>query len=226
MSEAITETPLNPEAEVEVAVEEAPQTETETPAEENPQFSKLLQREQMERANLAKEVKSLKEMLSKALSAKTPEVRESRVDDLLNNEKFHRLAERDPEAAELFKAQVERTNAQLEKTRELERRQEARERFEDFMADKPPGFREAYTREQRRLMDELAEDGFEADETQLGIALGQWSKRWLTEKKTAAKPAVTAPGGNRILPQTGARPKSEAARPSNPFGLRVTDKIV
>ncbi len=224
-----TQAPLNPEVEATTpeALAQVEETE-EVVAEEVPpavDYSKLLQKEQMARANMEKKFeKKFDELLDAIKSGASQQVQANKADTLksyLESEEGKTLAASTPGLTALIAGVAAEAAEARKKASDTDDRQAARERYEEFMADKPSGFREAYSKEQRRLMDEIAEEGFQADETAVGIAMMQWSKRWM-KSKTAPVPAVTATGVSRVLPAAGVKGKNPPPKPTgNPFGWTV-----
>ncbi len=223
-----TQAPLNPEVETETA-EQVAQVETEETetVEEVPQpdYSKLLQKEQMARANLEKkmdkQLSAILEAVKSGASEKAQATNLNKLKGYLDSDEGKTLAASNPGLADAIATMAEEAAEAKRKATETDERQSARDRFDEFMLDKPAGFREAYSHEQRRLMDEVKEEGFDADETSLGIAMAQWTKRWM-KSKTAPAAATTATGVGKVTPTAGAKVKNPPPKPTgNPFGWTV-----
>ncbi len=223
-----TQAPLNPEVETETA-EQVAQVETEEAetVEEVPQpdYSKLLQKEQMARANLEKkmdkQLSAILEAVKSGASEKAQATNLNKLKGYLNSDEGRTLAASNPGLADAIATMAEEASEAKRRANEVEERQTRQADFDDFMTDKPSGFREAYVREQRRLMDEVKEDGLDADETALGIAMAQWTKRWM-KSKTAPAAAATATGVGKVTPTAGAKVKNPPPKPTgNPFGWTV-----
>lgn len=230
MSTETTElTPLVPDAVPETPVEEVDAAEAPaTP----PEWSKPLQKMQQEQANFMKRIEGL---LKTAQQAPTPQARASKLDSIMSRIKGNEgqvIAASSPELAALLSdfaeevADLKSGSDMTQKVTALEARQQAMEAFEEFMQDKPDGFRKAYIAEQKRVQNKWSERGTDVDSKSLQVHMTEWAENYL-EKLTAGK-ATAAPrasGTGRVIPAPGARSVSSSKPTGNPFGVKVGDKF-
>lgn len=220
--------PLNPDVQAETAqvepTAESAEAQTQAEAFDQEAFRKSMRQEfQQERANTVKQIERL---LGEHLGNRAaPEKKSSKLDEVmakLNGAEGQAIASQSPEIAAILKDYVESSSTQDSKLEELRRDLAARNAFEDYMEDKPAGFREAYTKQQRLLSTKYRERGIPLTNEQLSVALMEWADNWLEKGKTAQPLAPTAPGVKRIVPaQGGARQKADSTPRRNPFGLKV-----
>ncbi len=220
MSEAATvdTPPLSPDSAPEPQEQpvetQAEATETEAPA--APDYSKLIQREQMERANLSKTMQKRLDSIETLLQGIASQPRAQQADDLDEVDKHAESLESilPGSGAALKKlAQEARANRGFRGELDSLKKETAKQReFDDFMSQYPAPVKTAFSARQQELIAELKESGIEADESQVSIAMGQWLKAELKRREAAAPadPKKAATSG-RILPKTGAarqEPKS------------------
>ena len=187
----------------------------------SPDFSKLLQKEQMQRANLERSFGEFREEISgkldAALQARTVAEKKDALMELEASMDGAEGAEMEkylPGITKTLKVLTQEVRsgrakpADTSKVEALEARLAAKEEFDAYMADKSPEFRKAYTTHQKELMAELREAGEEVDEKALRIAMRQFAKGWKDPdgEEPPEKPAKTAPGGKPVIPAaSGAR---------------------
>ncbi len=225
-----TQAPLNPEVETETA-EQVAQVETEEAetVEEVPQpdYSKLLQKEQMARANLEKkmdkQLSAILEAVKSGASEKAQATNLNKLKGYLDSDEGKTLAASNPGLAETLAALSEEAAEAKRKATEVDERQSRQEEFDLFMQDKPPGFREAFNREQRRMEAKMIENGTPYDNTSFGVYMSEWSDNWMASKgKTAPATATTATGVGKVTPTAGAKVTNPPPKPTgNPFGWTV-----
>lgn len=227
MSEQATEEapPLNPileaidaksatETPATEAVEETTEETGEETVEESPKWSKPLQKLQQENANLRKDIASIKGLLEKGFAAKTPEAKQdklAKVRELLKGEQGEDMERFMPGLRGIMADLADEVAETRQGATESATQRQKADAFEDYMSDKPAGFREAYSEKQAELQAELEAEGEEVDEFAMRIAMKDWAKGYL---KTAKTPAATpAPSGKSVIPVTGARRASNAHTP-------------
>lgn len=212
------ETPLAPALETasEQPVEqESEQEVTETPA--TPDYSKLIQREQMERSNLNKRVEQrfdrieslLEKVASGGGSKQVKADRLSEVESLISGDSAAQLDAMQPGMSKALKSIIEELREQRESSpsKDVEYLREV-QKFNDFMAEYPPQYRKDYVAEQVRLQNDLKDQGIKADTKQLEIAMGQWFNRYVKEQDSVEsqpekKRTAPASSGGRVIPVTG-----------------------
>ena len=215
MSETATQVetpPLNPETAAETPVE----TGGEPKAHD---FSKPLQKVQMENANMRRELADLKGMLEEFKAARTTVDKKDALDDLqaaMDGEQGQQFESMVPGLSKTLKAIAARVKeggkpaVQDPRIEALEKRLEASEKFGKFMSDKTPEFRKAYAAYQRELEADLREEGEEYDAGALAIAMRQFVKGWKepegNEGEETPAPAKPTGGKKPVIPaNTGAR---------------------
>ncbi len=208
MSETAEETTTNPILE---AIEEqpplAPETVEETEPPEEHAFSKPLQKLQMENANLRKEVGAIKKLLEQGLASKSDATKVDRlakVRGILAGAEGEEIEKYVPGLRGLIGDLTDEVEESRKSRTDADKSTQQTRDFEDYMSDKPAGFREAYGAKQDELEAEYESEGIKVDDFQLRIAMKEWAKSYL---KTAGTPAPKpAPGGKSVIPSTtGAR---------------------
>ncbi len=153
-----TQAPLNPEVETETAPEAAAIEEV-LQVEEVPQpdYSKLLQKEQMARANMEKKFeKKFDELLDAIKSGGSKQQQANKLDRLktyMESEEGKSVAVNNPGLLAVVEGVAEEAAEASRRANETDERQARIDAFETWVAEFPPGFRAAYTREQRRLLE-------------------------------------------------------------------------
>lgn len=200
--------PLAPEVPEEVEAEAEPETP--------PSFSKPLQKLQMENANLRKEVGAIKKLLEQGLSAKSETTKEdklAKVREILAGSQGEELERYVPGLRDIVQTLTEEVAESRQSISDSRKARQQSESFEEYMADKPSGFRDAFVEKQAELQAELESEGEKVDEFQLRIAMKEWAKGYL---KTAGTPAPKpAPGGKSVIPSTTGARRPSAQTPEN-----------
>lgn len=193
-------------------------TETAVEAEATPaapDFSKLLQREQMERANLTKSTQKRLDNIEKLLQrvAEGNQSRADSADDLTELDQYAATMEAaDPAMGKALKKLVSESRSSRGFRKEIDDMKaeaQAKAEYDEYMSQYPPEFRKAYTAKQRELIQEAKDAGEEVTEKELRLALKEWVKTYEAsegeEVKPAPKTAAARPAGRVIPAGSGAR---------------------